>query len=75
MSVDYPRAWEIARATAFEQHHPKCSYRTQQGGFLCDCEVLTKHPEYQDDVLQTAGGALYEPTAAPTSPPGGQEGG
>lgn len=56
MSVDYPRAWEIARATDFEQHHPKCSYRTHRGGFLCDCTVLTRHPEYQDDVFHGAGG-------------------
>ena len=54
MSVDYPRAWEIARATEAERHHPKCSYRKSGGAFLCDCEVLTQHPEYRDDVLQSS---------------------
>lgn len=56
MSVDFPRAWEIARATKRNKHHPECSYRTQRGGYLCDCEVLTEHPEYKDNVLQGAGG-------------------
>lgn len=60
MSVDYPRAWEIARAAPMEQHDPKCSYRMHDGGFLCDCHVLTRHWEYLDDVLQTAGGKPYE---------------
>lgn len=54
MSVDYPRAWEIARATGFEHHHPKCSYRKSEGAFLCDCEVLTEHPEFKDDELQSS---------------------
>lgn len=59
MSVDYPRAWEIARASALEEHSPECSYRQTGGGILCDCRVLTEHPEYSDDVLQTAGGLPY----------------
>lgn len=54
MSVDYPRAWEIARAAPFEKHHPKCSYRKTAGGFLCDCAVLTEHLDYKDDVLQSS---------------------
>jgi len=61
MSVDYPRAWEIARATPFEEHHPECSYRTQKGGFLCDCDVLWQHPEYRDEILQGAGGVTCPP--------------
>lgn len=65
MSVDFPRAWEIARATPMEQHDPKCSYRQLGGGgLLCDCAVLTQHPEYLDDVLQTAGGVPYQRKAA-----------
>ncbi len=45
MSVDYPRAWEIARAVKPASHHPQCSFRLSEGGFLCDCDVLTQHPE------------------------------
>lgn len=44
--VDYPRAWEIARAAPMGEHHPRCSYRQCDGGMLCDCPVLTSHPEY-----------------------------
>jgi len=56
MSVDYPRAWEIARAAAMEKHHPLCSFRSTEGGVLCDCDVIYDHPEYKDDVLQGASG-------------------
>lgn len=62
MSVDYPRAWEIARASRAEDHDPRCSYRTEDGGFLCDCHVLTAHPEYlADGVLYTRGGVPWTP--------------
>ena len=44
--IDYPRAWEIARAVPMDGHHPRCSYRQCDGGMLCDCPVLTAHPEY-----------------------------
>lgn len=49
MSVDFPRAWQISRAKPFEQHDERCSYRVAKGGFMCDCNVLWKHPEYLDD--------------------------
>ena len=54
MSVDFPRAWQIARATPAEDHDPRCSYAQTSGAILCDCRVLTEHPEYLDDVLQGA---------------------
>jgi hypothetical protein len=44
--MDFPRAWEIARAVAPEYHHNRCSYNTTSGALLCDCAVLTEHPEY-----------------------------
>ena len=56
MSVDFPRAWEITRATAPEYHDTNCSYRTNDGCFLCDCHVLMQHPEVTDDILQGRGG-------------------
>jgi hypothetical protein len=74
MSVDYPRAWEIAWDSLFVEHNPACSFRESKGSVLCDCEVLTEHPEYTDNVLQTAGGAVYEPAAAPSAAPGVEEG-
>jgi hypothetical protein len=60
MSVDFPRAFQIVNATDFAEHHPKCSYRIAKGGFLCDCDVLYKHPEYLDDELHTKDGEIYE---------------
>lgn len=54
MSVDFPRAWQIARSQPTNLHHEKCSYRQMRGGLLCDCEILTSHAEYQDEALQTA---------------------
>ena len=68
MSVDFPRAWEIARATPMEQHHPECSFRQTSGAILCDCAVINEHPEYLDDVLQTAGGIPYQGKPPVTHP-------
>lgn len=44
--IDFPHAWMIARRTAPECHHNECSFNTTGGAILCDCEVLTKSPEY-----------------------------
>lgn len=44
--IDYPRAWEIARSAPMSEHDLRCSYRQCDGGMLCDCPVLTAHPEY-----------------------------
>lgn len=60
MSVDYPRAWQITREQPADAHHEDCSYRATRGGILCDCEVLTKHPEYLDDVLRGRDGIPYD---------------
>ena len=45
--MDFPRAWQISRATHESFHHIDCSYRKTHGGLLCDCHILTKHPEYE----------------------------
>ena len=66
MSIDFPRAWEIARAAPAEQHHQQCSFRQTSGAVLCDCAVVNEHPEYLDDVLQTRGGVPFQ-TPANTS--------
>lgn len=58
MSVDFPRAWQIARAAPWVAHDPRCSFRDTHGCFLCDCQVLTEHPEYQDDVLHGVDGTV-----------------
>ena len=61
MGVDYPRAFEICRATPREQHDPACSYRTEDGAVLCDCAVITAHPEYlEKGVLYTRGGVPFQ---------------
>lgn len=44
--MDFPTAWAIARRTAPEYHHNDCSFNTTTGAILCDCDVLTKSPEY-----------------------------
>lgn len=44
--MDFPRAWVIARRTPIYLHDKKCSYYQSRGGLLCDCPVITKHPEY-----------------------------
>lgn len=47
--IDFPRGWQISKSVPFEAHHEKCSYRVAKGGFLCDCGVIWKHPEYLDE--------------------------
>jgi hypothetical protein len=54
--VDWIKTFEIAQDTPVKDHHKKCSYRQTNGSRICDCEVLTNHPEYKDDMLQGAGG-------------------
>lgn len=39
-TMDYPQAWEFVRATKPEDHNERCSWRTEGGAFLCDCDVL-----------------------------------
>lgn len=51
MSMDYPRAWQLARSVALVEHEEMCSFRQTTGGVLCDCRVITEHTEYKDDVL------------------------
>lgn len=65
MSVDIPRAWQIARSQPINLHEEKCSHRQMGERFLCDCEILTSHPEYQDGETHTAiGKILYLPLKA-----------
>lgn len=59
MSVDFPRAWQIAREISYLKHRPKCSYRVTRGGMLCDCPILTDHSEYKDKVLHTLDGKRF----------------
>lgn len=47
--MDFPTAWKIAEATPVPEHDPRCSYALHNGGFLCDCHVLTRHPQYIAD--------------------------
>ncbi len=58
MSVDFPRAWELAAATRLAEHHPKCSYRQTGRALLCDCDVLSQHPETVDTVMHGRGGGV-----------------
>lgn len=38
--MDYPTAWAFVKTTKPVDHHSKCSWRTQNGALLCDCDVL-----------------------------------
>jgi len=48
-TMDFPRAWEIARGVPMEEHDERCSYRVSRGGCLCDCYVITWHKEYKEE--------------------------
>lgn len=39
-NMDYPTAWAVVLTTKPEEHHEKCSWRTENGALLCDCERL-----------------------------------
>lgn len=73
MSVDFPRAWQIARMALMEDHDPECSFRQTDGAVLCDCHVLTEHPEYKDDVLQGKDGVPCRSEAEEREEIGGLE--
>ena len=38
--MDFPTAWAFVRDTDMELHDERCSYRSENGAFLCDCHVL-----------------------------------
>jgi hypothetical protein len=56
--MDFPRAWEIARLVPKKDHHPKCSFRVTDGGLLCDCEVITRHSEYEEKTNEQSSRSL-----------------
>lgn len=58
--MDFPRAWQLARASQNSDHDPRCSWIVGEHGLLCDCHVLTKHPEYEQNT--TVDGEPYAPT-------------
>lgn len=39
-TCDFPLGWRVAKAYAFDEHDPKCSYTRTRGALLCDCHVL-----------------------------------
>lgn len=57
--MDFPRAWQIFKASPIDSHHPECSWLRM--GLLCDCDVITKHPEYLDDALHGLDGEILTP--------------
>ena len=58
MSLDFPRAWELARAAPMEAHHARCSYVQAGGAMLCDtgCPVIADAPEFACPALHGAAG-------------------
>ena len=67
MSLDYPRAWELARAAAAGAHDPKCSYVQTNGALLCDlaCPVISESLEFACEALHGKGGVVVKPFACP----------
>lgn len=64
--MDFPRAWQIANASQDAEHDPHCSFIVGERGLLCDCHVITQHPEYQQNT--TLDGAPYAPQPVPPRP-------
>lgn len=66
MALDFPRAWELARAAPAVAHHPQCSYAQTSGALLCDleCPVIADAPEYRCRAMHSAGGSVVR-----TEPP------
>ena len=59
MSLDFPRAWQIAGQTDSAYHHNDCSYNKTSGALLCDCNIINKHPEMLDkSILYTTDGKI-----------------
>jgi hypothetical protein len=71
MALDFPRAWELARAAEPGAHHPQCSYLATEphGAFLCDevCPVIADAPEFQCAAMHSRGGQVTL-TAPPYGP-------
>lgn len=65
--MDFPRAWQIANASQDSEHDPRCSFIVGERGLLCDCHVITKHPEYQQNT--TLDGAAFVPQPPPPPRP------
>lgn len=50
--MDFPAAWEYVRSTKPEDHHEKCSWRTEGGALLCDCDVLWNEYDRRKEVWE-----------------------
>lgn len=59
MAIDFPRAWQIVKASKVRDHHLECSYLASEGCVLCDCDVIYKHPEVFLDIMITKDGLPY----------------
>lgn len=77
MALDYPRAWELARAAAPEAHDLDCSFTQTSGALLCDlsCPVIADSPEFLCAAMHGAGGSLIRIEPSDYGPcPGHREG-
>jgi len=77
VSLDFPRAWEIARAAPAGAHHPRCSYAQTGGALLCElgCPVLAGHPETGCAAMHGAGGIVVRAEPPDYGPCPGHGGG
>lgn len=67
MTMDFPTAWAIVNDTSPADHDPRCSFAQTSGAVLCDCHVLTSHPQYIADYGSRA--ASEEVVAMADTPP------
>lgn len=75
MAIDFPRAWELARAALGHIHHPRCSYRQSSGALLCDlaCPAIADTPEFRCPALHGSGGKVIRDTGHYGKCPGHHE--
>ena len=54
--MDWPTAWRYVREQHPDpaEHHPKCSWATQNGALLCDCDVLESEYQRRKAEVETA---------------------
>jgi hypothetical protein len=56
--LDFPSGWAIFAKTDPQQHHERCSYRTENRAMICDCAALAAAGAAWDLALERSRPAL-----------------
>ena len=59
-ATDFPAMWEFVRGTKLEDHHYRCSWRTEAGALLCDCAVIWREYGRREERLRLAASRVDE---------------